>query len=799
MNRLSFTLLLTIVYTCASAGSGGPDIFGYTWIDSQDSGGPVYNWINIEDEIHKVQGLADDNYVGPYTITNSFPFYWYTLDRIYIGSNGYICAKPVNIASPFDFIPSTAGANNIIGAMMTDLDFTAGNPKCYFKDNADSTVISWIDVPFWNAFGSLNSFQIFLNKQDSTIQFNYKTQTGTSASNVVVGIEDITGTIGLQVTSSMPPAGYSILFEPPTSTSLQITDAAVNWVGDDFDRGVFIPFQGTPFEMVANIKNTGNQPLSNFTAEGQILDNVNNQWIFDSQIISSLDPGEDTTITFSNTFNNTPSAATYSFEASITGLSNDTVPANNLKVQEVVLVDTTTASINLSYHDATPLLGVTWQGGDGGIGVYFKPPVYPARLISTEYLVTANPQTKGFYAIIYDDDGPNNGPGTILDSVTVDSNLVNVGTVTTVSLLSNVVVQDGGVFVLWYMGGDGIQIATDLDGPFSHQCYEVLSGFWSNYREIETADFFIDLNVEEFVINDAGVAHVQSPATNQNLSVQDTVTVWLKNYGETTINMFNVNYMTTDGNVNTQIYNSTPLTPGDSTLFSFNAAVSSSKPNDTLCVWTSLLFDDLPSNDTLCIPLNPSQPGDVGVIAINTPPSGAMITGLTTVMVDIKNFGGTQESFFQVGFNVGGGAPYVESYTGVSIGPGQTVSFTFNNKFASADDGDDFCAWTDKSNDNNTANDQFCHELFATGIKDDLSTDWINVYPNPVSDHVNFDISQDTRSINIELFDVTGQLVIAEQHFGITLLDLTELPAGVYTYRVNGENRLAVGKLIKIQ
>jgi hypothetical protein len=55
-------------------GAGGPDSFGYVWIDSDEDGGPTYSWIDIAATGTAVSTttLGDDGKVGPFNI--GFPF-----------------------------------------------------------------------------------------------------------------------------------------------------------------------------------------------------------------------------------------------------------------------------------------------------------------------------------------------------------------------------------------------------------------------------------------------------------------------------------------------------------------------------------------------------------------------------------------------------------------------------------------------------------------------------------------------------------------------------------------------------
>jgi len=104
---------------------GGPDTYGYRWADSNEDS-VDYQWIDITATGTLVTGLGDDNYVGPFNIGFDFNYYWYTVDQIIIGSNGYLKVPPgYNMSQTFPAtIPLSTPPNDFIAAYVMDLDFT---------------------------------------------------------------------------------------------------------------------------------------------------------------------------------------------------------------------------------------------------------------------------------------------------------------------------------------------------------------------------------------------------------------------------------------------------------------------------------------------------------------------------------------------------------------------------------------------------------------------------------------------------------------------------------------------------
>jgi hypothetical protein len=203
---LASCILLSISLTAQST-SGGPDNFGYTYKSSLHPTGPTYQWFDITVIGTNVFGLSDDNFVGPFPMSG-FPYYSTNPTQFYIGSNGYISFQPVNIASTnaqFPAMPIIGSPDNYIAPFLTDLNFSghATNPaEAYYYNQGDTICISFDKVPFWvnntNQYSGDNSFQIILNKADSSITFNYKTQIGApdptyTANFLSIGMENNTG------------------------------------------------------------------------------------------------------------------------------------------------------------------------------------------------------------------------------------------------------------------------------------------------------------------------------------------------------------------------------------------------------------------------------------------------------------------------------------------------------------------------------------------------------------------------------------------------------------------------------
>lgn len=114
-----------------------PDSFGYTWVDNDNGGSPIYNWVDITNRGIQVQGLQDDNAVGPFQLGFDFPYYWYTVDHMWIGANGYISfSASWPFAYPFGRIPGDSIPTDLVAPLAGDLDLTVGDGTCYYWSNA---------------------------------------------------------------------------------------------------------------------------------------------------------------------------------------------------------------------------------------------------------------------------------------------------------------------------------------------------------------------------------------------------------------------------------------------------------------------------------------------------------------------------------------------------------------------------------------------------------------------------------------------------------------------------------------
>lgn len=481
-------------------GAGGPDAYGYRWIDSDTTGGPIYNWIDISGIGTEVTGLGDDNVVGFFPIGFDFPYYWYTVNSFYVGSNGYIAFGDNTLeAAPFPQIPNTARPNNFLAPFMSDLDFSAGSPSCYYWTNAaqDTFIIAYHDVQFWASGSSLNTFEIILTKADSAITFQYHTQQGLPSGGwsdgLSVGIENIAGNIGLQYNHDQQPpvnaihSDLAVYFYPPDSTTYEAHDISVVKIMNDISGGFFV-YNGDPVDFWGAIMNTGNQTESGFDVYCEIK-NASSQVVFSDTIaIISISPNEIDSLVFSPAWSTTTDGL---YSMKVKSLLTDMVPENDSIFVEFRVI---TYPAELLYDIGYAHTGMAWNGPNSGYGTKFIPPKYPVKINTVRFNVNSTTSSPNITVQIMDDDGPNGDPGTILYETVV---LVTAPIWYDIDVSSqNIQITSGG----FYVGCISDQASDPYFGmdtlfPSGRQTWE-FTGVWAPYRDKETDDVLIHAVVE---------------------------------------------------------------------------------------------------------------------------------------------------------------------------------------------------------------------------------------------------------------------------------------------------------------
>lgn len=481
-------------------GGGGPDLYGYRWIDSDTTGGPTYNWIDIKGIGTQITGLADDNVVGPFNIGFDFPYYWYRVNSFYVGSNGYIAfGDPTLEAHPFQPLPNPQLPNNVLAPLMSDIDFTPQGTCWYWTNSAhDTCIIQYDSVRFWNVGTSLNTFEIILSKPDSTITFQYRIQNGTPGGGtnyLTVGIENVSGTVGLQYNHDNVPnqntihPNLAILFYPPESTTYQVHDIAVWKVMNDVSGGIFI-YNGDPVNLWAVVKNTGNQPEGNFNVYCMVRNPYNQVVFADTVNVPSLAPGATDSIVFTPAWVPTVNGA-YALKVKSL-LSGDMTPSNDSIMVETRVVTLPTI---LQYDNGSYEQVMSWNGPNSGWGNKFYPPRYPVKINQLIFhfgSVTSGNAPVNFQLI--DDDGPNGEPGTVLfDTLVVITDTgfkyINVSG-------HNFVVTSGAFYVGGIAQNAGEPgFSMDTDPLFSMRGYEY-TGSWAPHRDNASMDILIRVNIE---------------------------------------------------------------------------------------------------------------------------------------------------------------------------------------------------------------------------------------------------------------------------------------------------------------
>jgi hypothetical protein len=179
--------------------AGGPDGFGYTWSDSNEPGGPGYDWVDISG-VGTPGSYGDDSNLGPFAIGFDFPFYGNLFSTLRVCSNGFLSFTSSSTAYTNQGIPTAAEPNNLVAPFWDDLNPNNGGEIYTWQDPANGRfIVQWDAVPRYSNANALQTFQAILHA-DGRILFQYHTVS--DATSATVGIENASGTDGLEVVAN---------------------------------------------------------------------------------------------------------------------------------------------------------------------------------------------------------------------------------------------------------------------------------------------------------------------------------------------------------------------------------------------------------------------------------------------------------------------------------------------------------------------------------------------------------------------------------------------------------------------
>lgn len=201
-------ILLSVVALAALTGRaaiGGPDAFGYTYIDSNEPGGPIYSWIEIATPLGGSGTLrsalaCDDCHEASIPLGFNFPYYGSSFSSIVMGSNGVAYFENVYLGLSNSCMPGTPSYTmaqyNFIAHLWDDLapNYQGG---VYTQAFTDYFVIEYYDIVPCCSAGDGDTWQLILFS-NGNILMQYKELSAQGLqTDLTVGIQN-DPTTGLQ-------------------------------------------------------------------------------------------------------------------------------------------------------------------------------------------------------------------------------------------------------------------------------------------------------------------------------------------------------------------------------------------------------------------------------------------------------------------------------------------------------------------------------------------------------------------------------------------------------------------------
>jgi hypothetical protein len=232
--------------------TGGPDSFGYAWIDSDEPWGPAFNWIEISGTGTEMVLSDDGVYWG---IPFQFTFYGTTYDSIAVQSNGAVSFSDDVIYYGNHPIPDSTDSDVYvyIAPYWDDLDPEYEGGSVYYQVMGDTLVVEWDSIQLHDHEGEYwQTFEALLIGSTGDIIFQY----------LDVNHHGAEATVGIQGSPVQPPLwGLEYSYDNPSLhafLAIQFSTSFLKDVGPiSIDIDTPLP-EGIIIAPVATVKNFGN-------------------------------------------------------------------------------------------------------------------------------------------------------------------------------------------------------------------------------------------------------------------------------------------------------------------------------------------------------------------------------------------------------------------------------------------------------------------------------------------------------------------------------------------------------------
>ncbi|MBN1327280.1 MAG: hypothetical protein JW996_04960, partial [Candidatus Cloacimonetes bacterium] len=223
--------------------SGGPDDYGYEWIDSNETVNLAYSWRDIQGTGTYVSFTNNDLGTGLMSIGFTFNFYGTDYTQFRINPNGWI-----GFGSDYSYwsntsLPSTSAPHPAIMPFWDDLYpqiGSNGGGNVYYQSNSDSLIVWFDDVRHYSD-NSTYDFQAILYR-NGRILYQYRDMNGT-INSATVGIQAPGAGDALQVVynNNYIEDELAVLISPPQS-----------WMELSHDSGTLDPGESDLIEVNVN-------------------------------------------------------------------------------------------------------------------------------------------------------------------------------------------------------------------------------------------------------------------------------------------------------------------------------------------------------------------------------------------------------------------------------------------------------------------------------------------------------------------------------------------------------------------